>query len=168
MAIVLNKIMSDYNFHIRTLCNYKDWFSKAVHDFQRYKETYGVYELADCLLTLNALPEWIVKSIEAPESLKDIAGSKILIMTDHNAFVFDENKLNGDIDQKLRFIRIFCNHSKHAVPKNKFPKIEMSATLPAALPIKFENISVGNSYFRAEDILLDVIKFWTKSIEEAV
>lgn len=150
---------------IATLNNYIDWYEKARYDFCRYEETSGVYELADCLLTLNALPEWIAESKEAPQSLKTLALSKLQIMKGKQGFIFDETQLD-DIDQKLRFIRLFCNHSKHGEPKEKFPKIEMSAHFDLSFPVKFEYITIGDRSILAREILTEVLEFWRNNIEK--
>lgn len=55
------------------LNDYKDLMTKLDHDLKRLQETNHIYELLDFLLTLNALPEWIVESETANESLKQIA-----------------------------------------------------------------------------------------------
>ena len=151
--------------HIPLLDDYNDWLDKAKYNFEKYQESYALYDLADCLLTLNALPEWIAKSDNAPEKLKNIATEKLDYMKDKvNKFVFDVTKFD-DINQKLRFIRIFCNYSKHSTPKQQFPKIVMNSTLPASLPMKFENILIGDSFINASEIINDVILFWDNCIE---
>ena len=147
--------------NIPTLTNYKDWYEKALYGFKRYNETCAIYDLTDCLLTLNALPEWIIGSNLANESLKELAKEKISIM---KSLTFDELKLS-EIDQQLRFIRIFCNHSKHAVAKEKFPKIEMAALLPAMFPIGFEYIKIGDLMFPAKLIIKNVLDFWGAKID---
>jgi hypothetical protein len=148
---------------IQTLEGYKDFFRKALHDFERYSQTRGVYELADCLLTLNSLPEWIRESKEADSELKMIAAEKIIIMQASEGFQFDEYKLN-EIDHQLRFIRLFCNHTKHAARKEKLPKISMGARLPATFPITFDYIEVGETSYIALDLIRDVIEFWRRLI----
>lgn len=145
----------------RTLSDYRDWYMKSLHNFELYKQSSGVYDLADCLLTLNALPEWIIESENASDDLKNIAKEKIKIMKG-DGFQFDEHKLDN-IDHKLRFVRIFCNFSKHAVAKDRFPKIEMSFTFPATLPAIFKDISIGDIRYEAKIILEEVLNFWSKS-----
>ena len=158
-------MLKKISYHIPVLNDYNDWLDKAKYNFEKYQNSYGVYDLADCLLTLNALPEWIAKSDSAPENLKNIAKEKLAYMSASNGFIFDETQFD-DINQKLRFIRIFCNFSKHSAPKNKFPKIEMSSTLPASFPIKFENISIGDRFINASAIIKDVITFWDNYIDK--
>jgi len=154
------------SYNIPVLDDYNDWLDKAKYNFEKYKETYALYDLADCILTLNALSEWIAKSDKAPEKLREITTEKLEYMTDNvNGFVFDETKFY-DINQKLRFIRVFCNFSKHSTPKHKFSKIVMGSTLPAFFPIKFENIAIGDSFFNASEIINDVITFWVSCIEK--
>lgn len=145
---------------IPTLTDYKDFLRKAIYDYDRYSHTHGVYDLADCLLTLNSLPEWIKESDEAPDDLKSVADEKILIMKDKMpGFVFDEYKLD-EIDQQLRFIRIFCNHAKHGEPKEKLPQISMGTPLPATFPITFDYIDVGDTSYLAIDLIKNVVDFW--------
>ncbi|WP_026711788.1 hypothetical protein [Flavobacterium filum] len=160
--------MDKFNFKkIPVLNDYKDWYDKALYDFDKFKQSRGVYELTDCLLTLNALPEWIRNSDNVDLHLKNIVVEKIEIMQGKNNFIFDETKLH-EVDQQLRFIRIFCNHSKHAVSKEKFPKIEMAAMLPAMFPITFDYIKIGNLVFPAEPIIKSVIDFWSQYINKEI
>ncbi len=94
---------------IPTLTTYKDRMEKSIHDLKLYE---------NCFLSLNALPEWIINSDDVPNTLREVAQKKLLIMQERPSikadFTFDEQKLDH-IDQQLRLIRIFCNHSKHYV-----------------------------------------------------
>lgn len=74
-----------------TLNNYYDWFEKAKHDLQIYQKTLHVYDLANCFLTLNALPEWMKESNNIDNDLKDTAKKKIDIMKEWSSF--NENHL---------------------------------------------------------------------------
>lgn len=103
------------------LNNYKDLLAKLEYDKSRLSKTSHIYELLDCLLTLNALPEWISNSQSEKNSLKNIADEKIQIMKGH-IFKFDENLINEDINQKLRIIRLVCNHAKHKTDSILIPK----------------------------------------------
>ncbi len=82
--------------------NYINLVEKLDYDLKRYAQNNHIYELMDCFLTINAVPEWILKSLEASDSLKNIANEKIQIMKG-NDFVFDETKLT-DINHKLRLV----------------------------------------------------------------
>lgn len=153
---------------IATLDKYEDWLEKSKHEFSVYKKSYSVYDLANCLLTLNALPEWIEKSEGSPESLRNIASLKISIMKgDEGRFVFDETKLDL-LDQQLRMIRLFCNHAKHGIKKTGFIKISTSTTtFPIGFPMKFEMLEVGNTHIKASDVIENIISFWEQEIEKA-
>lgn len=150
---------------IPTLNTYSDWLKKAKDELMRFEESCGVYDMANCFLTLNAIPEWIEKSDESPIALRDIAKSKIAIMKGQG-FELDETKLS-ELDHQLRLIRLFCNHSKHGDPKEKLRHISMSSTLPFTFPVKFEFLSVGSKKVKAADILSNVIKFWSVEINNA-
>jgi hypothetical protein len=65
---------------IKTLNTYNDWLDKAKYEHSKYKESWSIYDLTNCLLTLNALPEWIKNCKSAPENLKSLASEKITIM----------------------------------------------------------------------------------------
>lgn len=147
---------------IPELSNYKDWLEKAKYELARYKETSNVYDLANVFLTLNALPEWISKSDSAPTALRTIATQKVHIMQGaQNTFNLDEEKLD-QIDHQLKLIRLFCNHAKHGVKKEKIQSITMSTPLPAVFPIRFDHIKVGNRNMPALPILESVINYWEK------
>ncbi|OOG87805.1 hypothetical protein B0E42_07150 [Pseudomonas sp. A25(2017)] len=72
-----------------------------------------------------------------------------------------------ELDHQLRFIRLFCNHSKHGDPKNKLPQITMSVRLPITFPVKFDEIQVGGVTVAVLPILESVIKYWELEIAEA-
>tara|TARA_R110001606_G_C14896376_1_gene593389 strand:+ start:67 stop:357 length:291 start_codon:yes stop_codon:yes gene_type:complete len=87
-----------------------------------------------------------------------------------NRFEFDETKLESDIDHQLRFIRLFCNHTKHKTDSGQIPRIisTYGATFPMVLPAKLYNIIViGEIEFDAEILLLNVYKFWKEHIEKS-
>lgn len=139
------------------LTDYPHIFKKAEHDFERYKSNYGLYELTDCLLTLNSLPEWIQASEKASSELKTSATQIINTM---RSLELDELKLDQDIYQKLRLVRLFSNHVKHAKSKEKIPKIVTGFALAQTLPASFTNIQVGELCFDSERILEDIFSFW--------
>jgi hypothetical protein len=149
------------------LNTYIDLISKLDYDLERYSKTNHIYELLDCLMTLNAIPEWIIGDAEAPDRLKLVAREKINIMKDFN-FTLDENKLDSEIDHKLRFIRLICNHSKHKTNAPSIPVIKSvyGATFPMILPAKLCNIIViGNKEIDAESLLKEVVFFWKSEME---
>lgn len=65
---------------IPNLENYTELISKLEFEFQRYKDYNHTYALLDCLMGLNALPKWIVKTADIPDKLKLTATEKISIM----------------------------------------------------------------------------------------
>jgi hypothetical protein len=148
---------------IPTLSVYSDWLEKAKYELLRFEKSCGVYDMANCFLTLNAIPEWIDKSDDAPSKLKELAISKIAIMKGKN-FDLDENRL-GELDHQLRLIRLFCNHSKHGDPKEKLEHMSMSAFFPLTFPVKFEFLSVGHKSVKVFDLLQSVINFWSSEMQ---
>lgn len=148
------------NRPIATLCNYGDWLAKAEYDLSEFHDTSSVYALANCLLSLNALPEWIVNDQTARPKLKAIARTKLRIMTnDDPSFTFDPNKL-GQVDHQLRFIRMFCNHAKHSKPKKIVDRIRMCAPYPVKYPKRFDHLSLAGAIISGEDLARGVILFW--------
>lgn len=150
---------------IPTLSSYRDWLEKAEHDLSMFEETYSVYNMANCFLSLNSLLDWIKIDDEAPKDLKELVKEKQKVMgKKKNILDFEELK-NGDIDQSLNLVRMFCNHAKHGGKKGEFVEISMGARLPATLPTKFEYLSIGeNCSIKAVDLLKNVIFFWKNII----
>ena len=149
------------------LNDYNDLILKLDHNMKRLRESNHIYDLLDCMLTLNSLPEWIIASKTASESLKKVAEEKIEIMKGLNGFVFEENKLFDNIDQQLRFVRLLCNHTKHKTDSKLIPIIESitGTTLPMMLPARFCIIvAVGNLKVDGEFIAFQVLEFWKKEI----
>lgn len=146
--------------------NYLELVKKLDYDLERYRKTNHIYELMDCLMTLNSLPEWIVESSEASPSLKVMASAKIKIMKGLG-FTLDEEKLDTEIDHQLRFIRLICNHSKHKTDSNLIPiiKSKFGGTLPIILPGKFCNIvAIGDKEIDAENLINSATDFWKTEI----
>ncbi len=153
---------------IPEISSFKDLLKKLEYDLKRYSENNHSYEFVDCIMSLNALPEWIKSSTNISDELKALADEKELIMKGSNGFQFNEMKLRTEIDQQLRFIRLFCNHSKHKTDSGHIPRIvsKYGATLPATLPAKFYNIiAIGEMEFDAEFLLKNVYNFWKENIE---
>ena len=154
---------------IPSLSNYRDWFKKAQSNFEKLADSDDIYDFVDCLLTLNALPEWIYKSDDAPEKLRLLAEEKVKKMKGNdNRFNFDEDKLDEDIDHQLRFIRLFCNHAKHG-EKKTIPLIvkEFGGIFPATFPIEFKMIiKIGEKKVNAKHLISSVIAFWEGKISE--
>lgn len=146
-----------------------DLFNKLEFDLKRYSKNNHSYELIDCLLTLNSIPEWISKSDKISEGLKGLAEGKIYIMKGHENFVFDESTIDSDIDQQLRFIRLFCNHAKHKSESGQIPRIisRYGATLPVTLPAKLYNlIALGTKEIDAEFLIHNVYSFWKDKLDK--
>lgn len=151
------------------LDDYLQLWNKLEYDIKKYKETNHIYELLNCIMTLNSLPEWIEKSYNSSLILKETAINKIQIMKGRGGFLFDESKLDLDIDQQLRFIRLICNHSKHKTDSELIPivKSKWGATLPMKLPAKFSNIiAIGEKEIDAEDLINSIAKFWKSEFEK--
>ncbi|NMH26477.1 hypothetical protein [Flavobacterium silvaticum] len=148
------------------LDNFHDLLKKLDYDIERLSKTSHIYELLDCFLTLNALPEWIVNSSIEDTALTDIARQKINVMKGIK-FNFDENLLHEDFDQKLRLIRLVCNHAKHKTDSVHIPKIgrEIDCSFPMMFPAKFGFvISIGKQKVDAEYLIFEVTKFWKSCI----
>jgi len=149
---------------IQTLNTYSDWLSKANYEYSLFVKSCSVYDLANCLLTINAIPEWIIENNHASEALKAIATEKIAIMrAEYQCISLNENNLH-EIDHQLRLVRTFCNHAKHGKEKEKIVAISMSAQFPLNFPVKFEYLKVGNKNILIEPILKSLIEFWSQKI----
>lgn len=137
-----------------------DMLEKARFDMERFKADAGVYSLTDCLLTLNAIPEWMGKDHPI-----------VRIMTcEDNDPVYGE--FLESIEQQLRFIRCFSNHTKHNSEKKPIARIDMYAELEASFPITFDQIGVRyqcgkKGSVSALLILENTIKFFEAKIAES-
>ncbi|WKB80826.1 hypothetical protein QYR09_13860 [Cellulophaga lytica] len=154
---------------IPKISNFYDLLKKLEYDLKRYNKNNHSYEFIDCIMSLNALPEWIKNSTYAKDSLKKIAIEKETIMKGNNGFKLDESKIMSDIDHQLRFIRLFCNHSKHKTDSGHIPCIisKYGATFPITFPGKLQNIiTIGKSEFDAESLLNNTFNFWKENIEK--
>ena len=149
------------------LNNYKDLITKLDYDMKKLQETNHIYDLLNCLLTLNSLPEWIIKSDTASESLKKIAEEKVKIMKGINGFILDQNSLFDNIDHQLRFIRLICNHTKHKTNSKQIPIIESipGTGFPMLLPARFCLIvAIGNLRVDGEFLAYQVSEFWKEKV----
>jgi hypothetical protein len=154
---------------IPEIADYNDLLKKLEFDMKRYRTNNHSYELIDCIMTLNALPEWITKTESTSMELREIANEKISIMKGRNGFEFDETLISSEIDHQLRFIRLFCNHTKHKTESGIIPKIisRYGATFPMTLPAKlFNMIALGKTEFDAEFLIMNIYEFWKKEIEK--
>lgn len=143
---------------IPTLSCYADWLVKAKTELVRFEETYNIYDAINCLLSLNCLPSWVENS-NADDTVKKLAEKKEGIMKYHE---LDLNNLSH-IDNKLRLIRLFCNHAKHSKPKDGFVNIQQAASIPTKLPAKLEYLRVGTSSVKIIDLCNQVIEFWEQN-----
>lgn len=152
---------------IPKLNDFNDLITKLDYEMKLLNESNHIYDLLNCLLTLNSLPEWIINSKTASEELKQIATEKIKIMKGHNDFSFDEKLLFNDINHQLRFIRILCNHTKHKKDSKEIPIIESipGTTLPMLFPARFcIIISIGMLRIDGGFLAFQVAEFWKKQI----
>ncbi|WXU00620.1 MAG: hypothetical protein Ctma_1346 [Catillopecten margaritatus gill symbiont] len=150
--------MKDFS-KIPTLSCYADWLIKAETELDRFEETYNIYDATNCLLSLNCLPSWIGNS-DSNETMKKLANEKEDVMKFHE---LDSSNL-GNIDNKLRLIRLFCNHAKHSKPKGSFVSIKQGVSIPTKLPAKFEYLFFGKDRVEIIDLCNKVIEFWKKHI----
>ncbi|ASV29003.1 hypothetical protein [Maribacter cobaltidurans] len=150
------------------ITDYIGLMGKLKYNLDRYKKDNNIYELLDCLMTLNAIPEWIVNSKNTKTSLTQIAEEKLAIMKGKNGFILDETKLSLNINHQLRLIRLICNHSKHKTDSILIPRIQKKygGTLPASFPIKLYNIiAIGENEYDAEYLLNSVANFWFDAVK---
>jgi hypothetical protein len=153
---------------IPKLDNYNDLIIKLDYEIKRLNESSHIYDLLNCLLTLNSLPEWIINSKSDNEKIKQIASEKLKIMKGNNGlFKFDEKLLFNDINHQLRFIRIICNHTKHKTDSKEIPIIQSipGTTLPMLLPARFcIIISIGMLRIDGAFLIFQVAEFWKKQL----
>lgn len=156
----------DENEIIPEISNYNDLLKKFEYDLERYSKNNHSYELIDCIMSLNALPEWIKNSENASSNLKQIAIEKDEIMKSSRSF--NKELIQTNLDEQLKFIRLFCNHSKHKTDSEVIPRIvsEYGGTLPAVLPIKLYNyIALGENMYDAEYLIRNIYNFWKEQIQ---
>jgi len=140
----------------------QDWLLKAQHDFLRFQADDTLYSLVDCMLTLNALPDWAPKDHrdELKKPYTDEVVTKIKIGD------LAEIDINSD-KFYLYLTRCYCNHAKHnqtAMGIVKIEKIE-GIILPARLPAKFKFvIKFYNMDIYCECIIQSLLTFWEKEI----
>ena len=154
---------------IPEISDFKDLMKKFEFDLKRYQKNNHSYELIDCIMTLNALPEWIINTEGVSVELKELTEIKISIMKGQNGFEFDESLIESDINHQLRFIRLFCNHTKHKTESGIIPKIvsKYGATFPITFPAKFYNLlALGKKEFDAELLIYNIYEFWKKEVEK--
>jgi hypothetical protein len=116
---------------------------------------------------LNAIPEWIASTKGVSTSLLQLAQEKIQVMKG-NVGVFDEDRLDSDLNTQLRCIRLICNHSKHKTDSPHIPTIksEGGIAFPITFPGTFVNmIFIGEKKVNARKLILDAYNFWKNAID---
>lgn len=149
------------------LNDYNDLLVKLDYEMKQLNESDNIYDLLNCLLTLNSLPEWIKNSKTASEELKKIALEKEKIMKGENGFSLDEKLLFDDINHQLRFVRLVCNHTKHKTDSKQIPIIESipGTSFPMLLPARFcLIISIGVLRIDGAFLVFQVAEYWKKQI----
>lgn len=155
---------------IQNIETYKDLIKKFEYDFDRFIKSSHAFDLMDCIHSLNALPEWIKNDSKADSQLIADAEAIEEIMKG-NGFVFDPTQLDKDINQRLRLIRMICNHVKHKNKGANIPVIKSKEgnTFPMTLPAKFGSfIAIGDTELDAEAILQSVYDFWVNLLKKYV
>lgn len=150
-----------------TLGSYRHWLEKAEHDLRQFRKSGSAYDIANCLLSLNALFDWAINDPNSPKQLVVAATAKRDTITP-KTFVFDLGELQkGNIDHRLKLVRMFCNHAKHGEPRGQLKSISLGALYPASYPIKFDHIILENGSVDADVLATDVIAFWRVYIPKA-
>ncbi|WP_231490338.1 hypothetical protein [Pedobacter sp. Leaf170] len=152
---------------IPNLANYDNLLAKLEYDLQRYLENNHTYSMLDCLMGINAIPEWILHTDTAPAQLKTIAAQKIEVMKGVG-FIFDPANLDADLDTQLGFVRLTCNHSKHKTDSPHIPRIKTigAATFPMVFPATFTPMMfIGDKQVNAAKIIKAALDFWKVQFE---
>lgn len=141
------------------LDDYQDWLNKAEFNLETFRKSASLYDFVDCCLTLNAMPEWIIAT--APAAIADSSTAVLERIRDSNN-ILDESKIASDIEQKLIFIRRYCNRSKHALVNIRIAKVAQAdgTKIPATLPFSLRRVTIGQTELDADIFLQDVINYW--------
>ncbi|TQD28255.1 hypothetical protein [Methanolobus vulcani] len=134
-----------------------DVLDKAKYDFKRHCEDNEIYSFMDCLLSLNALPDWIAK--DASISTESKAENKKI-----KEYIENDNTIGtiSSIEEKMRLVRLICNHSKHGA-KKCFPKVKCinGSSFPMNFPIIFGTfVALGDDEKDMRPIVSDIIDFF--------
>jgi hypothetical protein len=141
-----------------TLGGYSQWLRKAEHDLRQFRTSGHPYDIANCLLSLNALWDWVINDPNSPHELIAAAKAKRNAVSSVR-FDIDEMR-RGSIDHKLKLVRMFCNHAKHGAARGSLKSIALGALYPAAYPIRFDHLILDDASVDANVLAADVIAFW--------
>jgi hypothetical protein len=145
---------------VQNLESPEDMLNKVKYDFKRHCENNDIYSFMDCLLSLNAIPEWIKEDNRTSVEMK--ANIKELI----EFMKFGSFDDLSSIENKLRLIRLICNHSKHGALKS-FPKVKSinGSSFPMTFPIEFGTFVVlGNDERDVRPIISNVIEYFDSKL----
>lgn len=150
-----------------TLNSTLDLLSKAKSDLERFKSDRGIYSMAGCFLTLNAIPEWASKDEEVADERLSLLNDEVMKCEKYDPV---EGEFLDSIEQKLRFVRSFANHLKHSGSKQSIVTIGMtSGQFPISFPITFDKIKVTYTNGKiepidAQDLLESVVHFFEERL----
>ena len=145
---------------IQNLESSKDMLDKTKYDFKRHCEDNDIYSFMDCLLSLNAIPEWIKADDNASDEMKNDMDELIKFMKQGS---IDDL---SSIEKKLRLVRLICNHSKHGATKI-FPKVKSinSSSFPITFPMKFGTfVALGDDERDVRPIISDIIDYFDSKL----
>jgi len=146
--------------------NYKDLFEKILYDYELFiKNRNPKYDLMNCFMGLNSIPEWLMNDPNVTSDIKHIGKQKNEVMKDRTKIPFDVNQIRTSLDHQLKFIRLYCNHTKHKT--DWIPEIQMyEGGFPYTFPIKFYAfIAIGKDNYDVEHLVLNVINFWKTTLQ---
>ena len=153
---------------IQKLESSRDMLDKAKYDFKRHCEDNDIYSFMDCLLSLNAIPDWIKKDDRIPDEKKDYIDDLINFMKHGET---DDLSL---IENKLRLVRLICNHTKHGGKKGEakhlIPNVRTISgfSFPITFPIRFGTfVALGNDEREVRPIISDIIEYFESKLSNS-
>jgi hypothetical protein len=151
--------------------NAYDMLAKAKRDLEKLEVTNDIDDFINCMLSLNALPEWIKKDDFFSSITKEKAIVIEYIMKEGSSFTSPNDfNLRENTNHQLRLIRAFCNHIKHA-GSQIFPSIDLvdDNTLPMELDFEFGMVlKIGEEKFKAKALIRNIINYWDSFFEENI
>lgn len=147
---------SEEHGSIQNLESPKDVLDKAKYDFKRHCEDDEIYSFMDCLLSLNAIPDWIKADDNASDDMDELI----------DFMKFGSIDDLSSIEKKLRLVRLICNHSKHGAIKH-FPKVKSinSSSFPITFPMKFGTfVALGDDERDVRPIISDIIDYFDSKL----
>jgi len=101
--------------------------------------------------------------------MKDISKEKKELHTK-----LHREKIKTELNQRLRIIRLFCNHAKHSKKKQGIKAINMTTqSFPIPFPIKFDHFEVhydepeeGCISIPALPLIKEIFEFWDRKDNE--